>query len=117
MRPGCQSASTPRSCLRLRYRYDVWNPPDPDEPTSEIYRLMPPRRRPSQLREALDVACGTGSGDGDGGLIMPPRRRWRALAAKARPASRRALGWAGGLATLTLAGILSLVIYAALSGH
>jgi len=82
----------------------VWNPPDPDEPTSEIYWLMPPRRRPSQLREALDAACGTGSGGGD--LIMPPRRRRRALAAKARPASRRALGWAWGLATLTLAGIL-----------
>jgi hypothetical protein len=97
----------------------VWNPPDPDEPTSEIYRLMPPRRHPSQLREALDAAYGTGSGDGDGDgdLIMPPRRRWRALAAKARPASRRALGWAWGLATLTLAGVLSLVIYAALSGH
>ncbi len=75
---------------------------------------MPPRRRPSQLREALDAAWGTGSGGGD--LIMPPRRRWRALAAKVRPASRRALGWAWGLATLTLAGILSLVIYAALSG-
>ena len=69
-----------------------------------------------QLREALDAAWGTGS-DGDGDLIMPPRRRWRALAAKARPASRRVLGWAWGLATLTLAGILSLVIYAALSGH
>jgi hypothetical protein len=58
--------------LRLRYRDAVWNPPDPDEPTSEIYRLMPPRRRPSQLREALDAARGTGSGDGD--LIIPPRR-------------------------------------------
>lgn len=88
-------------CQRLRYRDAVWNPPDPDEPTSEIYRLMPPRPRANQLSEP----------------IMPPRQRWRILAASARPASRRALGRAWGLATLTLAGVLSLVIYAALSSH
>lgn len=44
--------------MRLRHRDAVWYPPDPDEPTSEIYRLMPPRRRPSELREALDAAPG-----------------------------------------------------------
>ena len=99
--------------MGLHHHDAVWYPPDPDEPTSEIYRLMPPRR-PSELREALDAARGTSS---DGDRIMPRRRRWRALAAKARPASRRALGWAWGLTTLTLAGVLSLVIYAALSGH
>jgi hypothetical protein len=31
---------------------------DPDEPTSELYRLMPPRRPRSELREALDAATG-----------------------------------------------------------
>jgi hypothetical protein len=50
-------------------------------------------------------------------LVSPDLPRWRTLAAKARPASRRALGWAWGLVTLTLAGVLSLVIYACLSGH
>ena len=35
----------------------MWYPPDPDEPTSELYRLMPPRPR-SELREALDAATG-----------------------------------------------------------
>lgn len=37
-------------------------PTDPDEPTSEPYRLMPPRR--SELREALDAAAGRGQRDG-----------------------------------------------------
>jgi hypothetical protein len=50
-------------------------------------------------------------------LISPDLPRWRALAAKARPASRGTLGWAWTLVTLTLAGVLSLVIYASLSGH
>ena len=100
-----------------RYRDAVWHPPDPDEPTSELYRLMPPRRRPSQLQEALDAAHGTGGPGDDGESTTPPRRRWRMLAAKIRPASRRVLGWAWALFTLTLAGVLSLVIYAALTGH
>ena len=39
------------------------------------------------------------------------------LAAKAKPTSRRAMRWAWTLVTLTLAGVLSLVIYAYLSGH
>jgi hypothetical protein len=50
-------------------------------------------------------------------LISPETPRWRMLAAKAKPASRRALGWAVGLVTLTLAGVLSLAIYAYLPGH
>ena len=36
----------------------MWYPIDPDEPTSELYRLTPPRR--SELREALDAATGRG---------------------------------------------------------
>jgi hypothetical protein len=81
----------------------VWYPPDPYEPTSELYRLMPPRRP---------------AGDDDPVvLISPDLPRWRALAARARPASR----WAWGLATAALAatigGVLSLLIYASLSGH
>ena len=50
-------------------------------------------------------------------LVSPDLPRWRTLAAKARPASRRTLGWVSTLVTLTLAGVLSLVIYAYLSGH
>jgi hypothetical protein len=79
----------------------VWHPPDPYEPTSELYRLMP--RRPV--------------GDDPVVLVSPDLPRWRTLAAKARPASRRTLGWVSTLVTLTLAGVLSLVIYAYLSGN
>ena len=50
-------------------------------------------------------------------LTLPRQPWWRELAARARPASRRTLGWAWTLVTLTLAGVLSLVIYAAVSGH
>jgi hypothetical protein len=50
-------------------------------------------------------------------LISPDLPRWRALAARAGPAWRGAPGWAWTLFTLTLAGVLSLVIYALLSGH
>jgi hypothetical protein len=42
----------------------MWTPADPDEPTSELYRLMPPRRR-SELREALDAASGRDHDDRD----------------------------------------------------
>lgn len=72
----------------------VWSPPDPYEPTSELYRLMP--RGPAE--DPIVV-------------ISPETPRWRMLAAKARPASRRALGWAVGLVTLTLAGVLSLAAW------
>jgi hypothetical protein len=84
----------------------VWSPRDPHGPTS-------------QLREALDAAYGTGRPDDDDPIVLisPQLPRWRAMAAKATPASRRALGWVLGLATLTLAGVLSLVIYASLPGH
>jgi hypothetical protein len=81
----------------------VWHPPDPDEPTSEFYRLVPQRRPDDDAGPVV--------------LISPDLPRWRTLAAKARSASRRALAWAWGLITLTPAGVLSLVIYAAVSGH
>jgi hypothetical protein len=81
-----------------RYGDAVWNPPDADEPTSEIYRLMPPRRH-----------SGTGP---------PDDRQWRQkLRARVRPFSLRALAWVGTLVTLTVAGVLSLVIYALLTRH
>jgi hypothetical protein len=39
----------------------MWTPGDPDEPTSDLYRLMPARR--SELREALDAVAGRGQQD------------------------------------------------------
>jgi hypothetical protein len=101
-----------------RYGDAVWYPPDPDEPTSTLYRLMPARRRTGELPEALDAASGTGRPDDDPVVVISPHMpRWRQLAARARPASRRALAWAWSLATLTLAGVLALAVYAAVSGR
>ncbi len=55
----------------------MWSPPDPYEPTSELYRLMPPRRP---------------ADDGDPiVLISPDLPRWRSVAAKAWPVSRQAI--------------------------
>jgi hypothetical protein len=60
----------------------MWNPPDRDESTSELYRLMPSRPR-SEIREALDAATGRDrsvpglsheTGPEFGGL-NPPKRR------------------------------------------
>jgi hypothetical protein len=51
----------------------MWHPPDPYEPTSELYRLMPPRRR-SELGEAQDAAVGSerqaDNNAGDGGEVI-----------------------------------------------
>jgi hypothetical protein len=73
MSGGAPAQPVPANPVRV---IPVWFPPDPDEPTSELYRLMPPLR------------------PGDDGdpvvLISPDLPRWRTLAAKARPASRRA---------------------------
>ena len=103
-----------------RYGDAVWHPSDPDEPVSELYRLLPPQRRPSELREALDAATASGRPDADGDpivVISPHQRWWRELAAKARPASRQAAGWAWGLATATLAVVIGSLVYSWLSGH
>jgi len=97
----------------------VWSPPDPDEPISELYRLGPTPRPRSQIREALDAAHGI-SGPADDGpvvVISPQQPRWRDLAVRARPASRRALAWAGGLATAALAVVIGSLVYGWLSGH
>jgi hypothetical protein len=79
----------------------VWSPPDPYEPTSEIYRLTPPRL-----------------GDDDPIVVISPDLgRWRTLAARARPASRRAAGWALGLFTAAADVVIGSLIYGWLSGH
>ncbi|HEX9542651.1 MAG TPA: hypothetical protein VGA04_31400 [Streptosporangiaceae bacterium] len=86
---------------------------DDFEPTSEVYRLMPPRCRESELREALAAAHGvTKPGSGlDAGEPAP--RRWRpSVLAGIRRASRRAALWLGGVITLTVAGVLTLAVWA-----
>ncbi len=131
--PARRPVVGPRSGLAhawARYGNAVWSPPDADEPTSELYRLTPPRRR-SQLREALDAAHGagqlrealdaaTGGAEDDGplpGHAVPHRLRWWELAARAKLVSRRAAGWAWGLATAALAVVIGSVIYGWLSSH
>jgi hypothetical protein len=73
----------------------MWNPVDPDEPTSELYRLMPPRRR-SELREVLDDAAG-GAERGDSA----------APAAAARGARRTIGSFLGSVTANALGGILA----------
>jgi hypothetical protein len=80
----------------------VWHPPDPHEPTSELYRLMPPRR----------------PDDGDPIVLISPDLGWRQeLAARFRPVSRRVAGWALGLFTAALAVVIGSLVYGWLSGH
>ena len=98
----------------------MWHLSDPDEPVSELYRLLPEQRRPGELREALDAANGTGRPDADRDpiVVISADQRWRReLAARARPASRRAAGWAWGLATAALAVVIGSLVYSWLSGH
>ena len=80
---------------------------------------MPPRRQRRQIREALDAAHGIDNpADDDPVVVISPHLgRWRQVAAKAKPTSRRALGWAWGLATATLAVVIGSLIYGWLSGH
>lgn len=92
----------------------MWYPPDPDEPVSELYRLMPPRRKPSELQEALDAANGAGGRDDGGGLVVP---RWRVLAARGVPVSRSAARWVWGLVTASLAVVIGSLMYGWLSSH
>jgi hypothetical protein len=93
--------------VATRYGDAVWSPLGPDGPTSE-------------LQEALEAAYGTGRPDGDGDpiVLISPHQRWRReLAARARPASRRAVGWAWGLATAALAVVIGSLVYSWLAGH
>lgn len=50
-------------------------------------------------------------------VISPDLGRWRELAAKARPASRQAAGWALGLFTAAAAVVIGSLIYAWLTRH
>ena len=80
----------------------MWYPPDPYEPTSELYRIMPPRRQADD-----DVLVD---------LTVPRQRWWHELATRGRPVSRRVAGWAWGLITAALAVVIGSLIYGWLSG-
>jgi hypothetical protein len=43
-----------------RYGDAVWQPADPDEPASELYRLLPPQRTSAELEHAAVGARGGG---------------------------------------------------------
>jgi hypothetical protein len=91
----------------------MWNPPDPHEPTSELYRLMPPRRQRSELREALDAATGHDHQDAGaiGGPVFSgppavPKRTRKAFAAFFRDATSNALG---GILTVVVLAVAALL--------
>jgi hypothetical protein len=81
----------------------MWYPPDPDEPTSELYRLTPPRRR-SELREALDAAAGVSRED-TAALAVP--------VLQGAPASRKGIAsFFGGVISNALGAILATIAVA-----
>jgi hypothetical protein len=75
----------------------VWHPPDPYEPTSELYRLMPPRR-PVDDEQVV--------------LVSPDLPRWRDLATRAYSASRPTIRWIWGIVGGVLTGVLVALISA-----
>jgi hypothetical protein len=77
----------------------------------------PPTRHRSQIREALDAAAGIWPDDDPIVVISPRLPWWRNLAARARPASRKAARWAWGLVTAALAVVIGSLIYGWLSSH
>ena len=84
-------------------------PHDPARPTSDLYRVMPPRRR-SELREALDAATGHGQDDRDD-AAAPDRAATDQPAGKEHVLSRRAVFFEGVLSN-ALGGILATLIVA-----
>jgi hypothetical protein len=72
------------------------------------------------MREALNAVNDTSDPEDDGPLAIfaePRRPSWRELAARAKPVSRRAVMWAGGLITAALAVVIGSLVYGWLSSH
>lgn len=105
---------------------------DPDEPTSELYRLMPPRRPRSELRQALDAAQGPddlkealgaarSGADNDradaGDDVSTETKRHRPIPAFIQTAPRRVLRWVGAVVTGVLIAVVAGLILTYLSGH
>ena len=93
----------------------MWNPPDPDEPTSEVYRLMPPRRKPSEVREALDALGSPGQVrealdvlNGNGPVLDATAEPLILTGGRTRRLSVKAVrAWTGALATGVLASLIA----------
>jgi hypothetical protein len=87
---------------------------DPDGPTSELYRLLPPRPR-SELKEARDAALvpsARGQVAGEDSSEASSRRG----TGFARSAARRILPWLGDVLTGVLIAVLAALIVNYLSG-
>lgn len=105
---------------------------DPDEPTSELYRLMPPRRPRSELRQVLDAVQGpddskealaaTRSGS-DSDLanteddLSADAGQRRAVRASARTVPRQALRWLSAVVTGVLIAVAAGLILNYLPSH
>ena len=103
-----------------RYGDPVWFPPDPDEPISELYRLTPPRRQRSEIREALDAAHGIDNpADDDPIVVISPRQPWwRGLGGEGHVGlAAGCWGGLGGWPPTRLAVVIGSLIYGWLSGH
>lgn len=68
---------------------------------------MPPRRKPSELRQALDAAKGNWPAPDD---AEPMRRESRLRGSKVRASARQALPWLGDLTTQILAAVIAALI-------
>jgi hypothetical protein len=80
---------------------------DDDYVSSELYRLTPPRRKRSEVRQAIDAATGTWPEPAVGlPEPEPPRLRF----ARLKGAGRRALPWLGSLGTQVLAGVIVVLV-------
>jgi len=87
---------------------------------SQIRDALEAAYKPGGMREALNAATDIAEPEYDGLLAdwaVPRQLRRRELAARVKPASRRAGAWARGLATGVLAAIIGSLIYAWLSSH
>jgi hypothetical protein len=89
----------------------MWNSTDPYEPTREVYRLMPPRRR-SVLREALDAAAGAGHDRQAVDRAEPEPVPSRVPAASPERVRRPIASFLGSVAANALGGILATVAVA-----
>jgi hypothetical protein len=82
----------------------MWNPPDPDETASELYRLLPSRPR-SEIRGALDAASGRDR------TVSGPSHEARPESGGLAPAKRR-VAWLGPFLSSTAANVAGGIIVA-----
>jgi hypothetical protein len=91
---ACPSWRCPAGSRRVRTCVE---PPDPDETSSELYRLMPSRPR-GEICEALDAATGRDR------MVSGSSREARPEPDGLAPAKRRA-AWAGLFLSSTVANV------------